>query len=180
MVLAKTSVNVVLNGQLRQGDGACLLCHFVKSTPKYVFEIRSCFLKKVVIIWVDMDLGSMFTGYSSAPNVKRAFVQISGWFLPLYSLQMRGRSGEWETSAFLRSVSFFETQFHLRRARTCTPEDAPFNINSVYLWYPRLVLAWGRLHSPPSVSPHKPKTSVTHVLGATFFARYTLRKKVQS
>lgn len=42
----------------------------------------------------------------------------------------------------------FETSVDLRRAIMCTPEDALFSINSMYLWYPLLVLAWGALHIP--------------------------------
>ena len=123
--------------------------------PKYLSDLR-LYSEKVVLIWVDMEIGS------SAPNVKRAFAWISGWFLPLYSVQTRGRSRGKKTSAFLHSVFFSETEVHLRRARTCTPEDVPFNINFMYMWYPVLIFAWEGLHTvyPTSYVTSLTKTSV--------------------
>lgn len=142
--------------------------------------------EKVVLTWVDMEFGSMIAGRSPAPYVKRAFVWISGWFLPLYIVQMRGR-GRGKTSAFLHSVAFFfffKMEVHLRRARTCTPEDALFNINSMYLWYPLLILAWGGLHTvyPTSCVTSLTKTSVKSYTrtGCHLFGRYTLRKRLHS
>lgn len=65
------------------GRGDCFLCNFAKSKPKY--RKLGCIRKKLA-------LG--FAGYSSAAIVKKT----CGWFLPLYSVQMRG-GGPWETSA---------------------------------------------------------------------------------
>lgn len=56
--------------------------------------------------------------------------------------RQKQRTGRNHLSALLLSL-YFETQVDLRRARTCTPEDAPFNVNSMYMWYPLLVHAWG-------------------------------------
>lgn len=80
--------------------------------------------------------------------------------------RQKQRTGRKRLSARFLSLFHFETQVDLRRARTCTPEDAPFNVNSMYLWYPLLVHArewvgwvggWWVGHISLSLWPHKSK-----------------------
>lgn len=119
-----------------------LLCHFVKSRPKCVFEIRSYF-EEVVLIWL-------------------------GSFLPLYSVQMRGRSRGEGNFCLLRF-------FFLKHTLICE------GLERALLRMHRSILTlcicgissacslMGGKHILLSVSPHYSQNQFTLILGATFF-----------
>lgn len=189
-VCAKTSVNVALKEQLRQWDGTC--------SHQLLLLLSFCETKTYISVWNEVifwkscaHLGWhgvwLHDCWAQSSTICEKSICVDFWLVPatVYCTDERQRQGKnLCLLALCCFFFFFKMEVHLRRARTCTPEDALFNINSMYLWYPLLILAWGGLHTvyPTSCVTSLTKTSVKSYTrtGCHLFGRYTLRKRLHS